>query len=166
MTVTEQLETEPAEAGESAEETAKRGRDFTKVREYHEQLANFINERSGLDAVSPNQVKATLALRTDYGNTDEAKAARAERKAAAEAEKQKYAGMTDDQKKAAKAATRADVQAEKLQKKAQEAIEKAQRLRLEATGSGEDLQTVVESNQAESEPESTGKRRGLGGRFR
>jgi hypothetical protein len=156
--------------GEETAEEKKRGRDFTKVRPYHEQLAEFVNARSGLDAVTPNQIKAILALRTDYGNTDEAKAARAARAAERKAEAEKYAGMTDAQKTAAKASKRAQDQAERLQKKADEAIARAQKLALEASGSGEDLQQVIQSAQngdeTNTETEPAKGRRGLGSRRR
>jgi hypothetical protein len=162
---TEEANEEAAENGE--EDKTPRGRDFTVVRDYHQKLADFINERSGIDPVTPHQVKATLALRTDYGNTDEAKAAREERKRLAEAEKAKYAGMNPEQIKAAKASKRAEEQAERLQKKAQEALARAATLSAQASGSGEDLAAIVAA-QEESVPEETEKpkRRGLGNRNR
>lgn len=135
------------ESNENETEKKKRARDFTKVRSYHEELAAFVNERSGLDPVTPNQVKALLTLKTDYGNTPEAQAAREQRKAEREAEKTKYAGMTEDQIKAAKALDRAEKQAEKLRTRAEETVARARELANQATGSGEDLQAVVESNQ-------------------
>lgn len=165
-------ENETPQDGETAEETAKRGRDFSKVRPYHEQLAAFVNERSGLDPVTANQIKAVLALRTDYGNTDEAKQAREARHAELEAAKLKYAGLTPDQVKAKKAAERAQEQAERMQKKAAEAVAKAQQLAAAASGSGEDLQSVVQASQTQPETqtdsdeseEAPKTRRGLGRR--
>ena len=147
LEATESDEHETPEDGESAEDAAKRGRDFTKVRDYHEQLANFINDRSGLEPVTANQVKAVLALRTDYGNTDEAKQARAERAAQRKAEASKYEGMSEAQKTAAKASNRATLQAQRLQAKADEAVKRAAELAAQASGSGEDLQAVVEAQQ-------------------
>lgn len=139
----------------------KRGRtrDFTKSTEYYDNLAAFVNERSGLDPVSPLQVKATLALRADYANLPEQKEAREKAKAEREAEAKKYEGMTDEQKKAAKAADRAARQAEKLQEKLNATLAKAEQLKAAASGSGEDLQAIVEAEQ--SKPEAPAKKRGL-----
>lgn len=177
MTVTDEttqleaVESDENETSESESESTSRGSDFSKIRPYHEELAAYINANSGLDPVTPNQVKAVLKLRTDYGNTDEAKAAREQRKAERAAEQAKYEGMTDEQKKNAKAANRAQAQADRLAAKAQEAIARAQQLRNAAAGSGEDLQAVVESNQNGSDTESADpdeaeepRRRGLGRR--
>lgn len=168
MTVTaEAVETETEENGADEVEQAeggKRGRkrDFSKSNEHYDSLAGFINThedfvKAGLDAVNPLQVKAVLALKTEFSNTPEVIEARKQRKAELEAENARYAGMTQDQIKAAKAADRAQKQYDKLQKKAQEALEKAESLKAAASGSAEDLQAVVEG-ESEDEPK---RKRGL-----
>lgn len=147
------------------EAKGKRGRtrDFTKSNEHYDQMANFINTHpdwtnADLGSVTPLQIKAILALKIDFANLPEQAIKREERKAAREEEKKQYAGMTDEQIKAAKASARALTQYEKLQAKAQEAKQKAEALKAAASGSAEDLQAVVESEQIEAEPQ---KKRGL-----
>ena len=93
------------------ESSAKRGRerdrDFTKVSQRHEKLAEYINANSGLDPISANVVKAVQLLAADYSHTDEAQAEREAAKAAkAEAEKQ-YAGLSEEDKKELRKAERA-----------------------------------------------------------
>lgn len=158
MTITEEAPVEVTAENEGQHGRSK-DRDFTKFRDYHVELATFINEHSGIDPVTPNQVKAVLTLRTDWSNRPETIAAREARKAEREAEKQKYAGMSDEQIKALKASKRAQDQAERLTAKAQEAMEKARALANAASGSGEDLAAMVEAQQGEEKP-----RRGLGRR--
>lgn len=169
MTVTaEGVETEETGADEVETETkGKRGRtrDFTKSNEHYDSLAAFINSNSdwqnaSLGTVTPLQVKAVLALKTDFANTPEVIAARAERKAALAAENAEYEGLSPDQIKAKKAAVRAQKQYDKLNAKAQEALANAEKLKAAASGSAEDLQAVVESEQSEGEDEPK-KRRGL-----
>lgn len=145
---------------------AKRGRkrDFTKSSEHYDNLTEFVNGHedwtsAGLGTVTPLQVKAILALRTDFNNTPEQVALREQRKAEKQAEEAKYDGLSKEQIKAQKLADRAEKQAEKLQEKAREALEKAQALKAQATGSAEDLQAVVESEQDEADEPK--KRRGL-----
>jgi hypothetical protein len=165
MTVTEdatEVQVNGTETEGTETEESKRNRDFTKVRQYHTDLAEYINANSGLDPISANQVKAMLVLRTDYGNTPEAKAARDARKAARDAEAKKYEGMTDEQKAAAKAANRAQLSATKLQEKANAALTRARELAAAASGSGEDLQAVVQAQQDDATPEEPKGRRGLG----
>lgn len=157
-----------ADEVETENSGGKRGRkrDFTKSSEHYDSLANFVNTHSDwvnaeLGEVTPLQIKAILALKGEFTETPEAKAAREARKAEREAEKAQYAGMTDEQIKAAKAAKRAQDQYEKLQAKAAEAQEKAEKLRAAASGSAEDLQAVVESEQNGSDEDEPKKRRGL-----
>lgn len=165
---TEATEEDGADEVETTE-AKKRGRtrDFTKSNEHYDELAAFINSHpdwvsADLGSISPLQVKAALALKADFAATPEVIAAREARKAEREAEKQKYAGLTDDQIKIAKAADRATVQYEKLQAKAEEARAKAEGLKAQATGSAEDLQAVVESEQGgEAVEEAPAKKRGL-----
>jgi len=170
--MTDTLEAPANAADETETETkGKRGRtrDFTKSSEYYDKLAEFANSNSdwqaaGLGTVTPLQIKAVLALRTDFANLPEQKAARERAKAEREAEAKKYEGMSDEQIKAAKAAARAEKQAAKFKAKADEAIAKAEQLKAAASGSAEDLAAVVASAQenAEStETESEPKRRGL-----
>lgn len=165
----------PVEQGadevETEEAPKKRGRtrDFSKSTEYYDQLAEFVNSnedftKAGIDAVSPLQIKAILALRTDFANLPEQIALREQSKAEREAEKKKYEGMSEDQIKAAKAAARAEKQVAKFQAKAQEALQRAEQLKAAASGSAEDLAAVVASSQSEAETENEGepkKRRGL-----
>lgn len=125
----------------------KRERDFTKFRPAHQELADFVNARSGLDPISPNQVKALLALRTDFNNTPKVKAQREARRIELAATKVQFDGMTDAQIKAEKAARRAEAQAAKLQARVAEAQAKADALRNAQAASGEDLASAVESAQ-------------------
>jgi len=137
--------------------TKKREQDFTKHRDFHEELASFINSHpkyveANLGDLSPGQVKAVLTLRGDYANTPERIALRAEAKAKAAEEAKQYEGLTPEQVKARKAAARVDAQVAKFEAKAKEARERAEKLRNEASASGEDLAAVVASQQ-ESVPE-------------
>lgn len=133
---------------DSATKENKRERDFSKFRPAHQELADYVNAHSGLDPITPNQVKALLALRVDFNNLPEQIAKRAERKAEREAEKSKYAGMSPEQVKAAKAADRAEKQAAKLEARVAEAKAKAEALRSSVAASGEDLAAAVEAAQA------------------
>ena len=164
-----ELEVTPDVEETENEPKRKRGRvrDFTKSSEHYDALAEYINANSGLDPISPLQVKAALALKTDFSNLPEQKEARDQRKAEREAEARKYEGMSEDQIKAAKAAKRVQTQAEKLAQRAKEALEKAQKLQNAAAGSGEDLAAFVESQNAkaaEAESAEPKKRRGIGRR--
>lgn len=162
--VTDGLETENV-SGESSEEKRKRERDFSKVRKLHEDLSNFINANSGLEPVTPNQVKAVLYLRADFNQSPEQEAKRTQRKAAREAQNAKYEGMSEDQKKAHKAAERKREQAERLNRRAEEAKAEAEKLLDSANASGEDLAAVVNAAQGSVPEASTGKR-GLGSKRR
>lgn len=150
---------------EGTDEAKKRERDFTKFRPSHQELADYVNQHSGLDPVTPNQVKAILSLRIDFNNMPEQIEKRNERKTAREAEKAKYAGMSAEQIKAQRAADRAEKQAAKLEARVAEAKAKAEALRSSANASGEDLIAAVEAAQAtDSDTEMTagdnsGKRR-------
>lgn len=146
--------------------TKKRERDFTKFRPAHQQLADYVNQHSGLEPITPNQVKALLALRIDFNNLPEQVEMRKVRKAEREAEKQKYAGMSAEQVKAQRAADRAEKQAAKLEARVAEARAKAEALRSSTTMDGSDLIAAVEAAQQtdptpvmEPETEHTGKRR-------
>jgi hypothetical protein len=127
-------------------------RDFTKYNKGHEELAAFVNANSGLDAVTPNQVKAILLLRTDFNDTPEQQAKREEAKKRREAEAEKYKGMTKEEIAAEKAAQRAEKQAQKLQARVAEALAKAQRIREGKDATGEDLAAEVEAAQNGSAP--------------
>lgn len=162
--------TEDATVEASAEPTTtdekKRERDFSKFRPAHQELADFVNANSGLDPISPNQVKALLALRIDFNKLPEQIAKRVERKAEREAEKSKYAGLTPEQVKAQRAADRAERQAAKLEARVAEAKAKAEALRSSVTASGEDLAAAVEAAQSEPEPTETGESKRRIGRRR
>lgn len=124
---------------------ATKSRDFTKFRPAHQELADYVNANSGLDPVTPNQVKAILALRSDFANSPEQKAAREERKAKLAAEKERFAGLTAEEIKAERAARRAEAQAAKLQARVAEALAKAQALREGKDATGEDIAAAVEA---------------------
>lgn len=113
---------------ETEETTANRApdRDFTTVNELHVEIANYVNARSNLPPVTPHQVKAVLALRTDHMRSPERVAARQAAQAARDqaqqeraAQEAKYAGLTDEQKAAVKKAERAAAAAEKARAAAQ-----------------------------------------------
>jgi hypothetical protein len=156
--------TEATVPSEQTTEGKKRERDFTKFRPSHQELAEFVNANSGLDPITPNQVKALLALRIDFNNLPEQVAKRDERKTDREAAKTKYAGMNADQIKAAKAAERAERQATKLEARVVEAKAKAEALRSSVTASGEDLAAAVEAAQADSDADESGEKRRIGRR--
>src|SRR4051812_24625421 len=85
---------EPTSESGEKRKGRKRDLDFTKVRENHQELADYVNAHSGLDPISANQVKALLTLRSDFTDTPEQKA---KREAAAQARKEaakKYEGLT------------------------------------------------------------------------
>lgn len=154
---------------ETTDESGKRKRehDFSKFRDFHQEVADYVNAHSGLDPLTPNQIKAVLLLRTDFANTPEQVAAREERKAQVAKEKAEFEGLTEDQKKAKKAVKKAQEQADRFAKKAQEAMERANKLRTESEGSGADLAAAVEAQQNGTDPEAEPeKRRGLGRRNR
>ena len=149
---------------ENTTEAKKRERDFTKFRPSHQELADYVNMHSGLAPITPNQVKALLALRVDFNNLPEQIAKRDERKQQREAEKSKYAGMSPEQVKAQRAADRAEKQAAKLEARVAEAKAKAEALRSSVTASGEDLAAAVEAAQSPMpetmEDSMTGKNQG------
>lgn len=147
---------EVAPEGETEEQKRTRERDFSKFTEKHKELADFVNadedvRKAELGPVTPNQVKAILALRTDWGNSPEQAAERAQRKAEREAEKAQYEGLDADQIKLVKQAKKAEADAEKMEKRIAEAREKAAQFRAAAAGSGEDLAAVVKAQEAETE---------------
>lgn len=151
---------------EATSDTAKRGRDFTKFRPLHQELADYVNANSGLDPISPNQVKALLALRIDFSKLAEQVAKREERKSERQAAKSRYDGLNPEQIKAAKAAERAERQAAKLEARVAEAKAKAEALRSSATASGEDIVAAVEAAQAgdAGEADEAGSKRRIGRR--
>ena len=149
----ETTEDQSTESGTESGEGA--ARDFSKFRENHKELADFINSHpefvaSELAALEPGQVKAVLALRADFNKLPEQVAKRAERKKELEAEKAKFAGLSPEQIKATKAADRAAKQAEKMREKAEEAMRRAEELKAAASGSAADLAAAVEAQTAET----------------
>ena len=156
-TTGEENENETEEGGERGR---KKDRDFTKFRDSHRELADYVNANSGLPAVSPNQIKAILALRSDFNNTPEQVAKREEAKQRREAEAKKYEGMSDEQIKAAKAADLVEKQVAKMEARIQEAKAKAAALREGKEASGTDLAAQVEAQQNGAKTsEDSGKRR-------
>ena len=161
---TEVVET-PETSGEESEGSGdgrgrKKDRDFEKFSELHQEIADYVNANSGLAAVTPNQVKAVLILKTDFNNLPENAEKRAKRKAEIAEQKKQFEGMSDAQIKATKAAARADAQAAKMEARVQEAREKAAKLRAAAEAGGDDLAALVESQQAEAS--EAPKKRGIG----
>jgi hypothetical protein len=153
--MTDTLEHTDVEGEESESESGgKRGRtadrDFTKHNDSHQELADFVNAHSGLDAVTPFQVKAIQLLATDFRNSPEAIEARKVRKAARDAEKKEFEGLDDDDVKAIKAARRAEENAAKLREKANAALERAKAVQTASDASGEDLAAVVNGAQDEA----------------
>lgn len=154
--------TQAPESTESAEDSNKRERDFTKFRPSHEELAKFINEHpewkaAELGDVSPNVVKAVLALKTDFNDTPEKRAEREARKRELEEEKKLFEGMTAEQIAQEKAARKAEKQAEKLEAKIREAREKAEAIRSGKVATGADLAAAVEAQQAEGGKRTLGR---------
>src|SRR6516164_412350 len=82
-------------------------RDFTKFNKMHQEIADYVNANSGLDALTPNQVKAVLLLRADFANSDDQKQIRETRKQEREAEAKQYEGLDPEDVKVLKAAKRA-----------------------------------------------------------
>ncbi|ACI12484.1 gp68 [Mycobacterium phage Konstantine] len=157
--------TEETTVDADGNETGDKARDFTRFRENHKELADFINSHpefvaSGLAALEPGQIKAVLALRADFNKLPEQVAKREERKREIEAEKAKFAGLSPEQIKAMKAADRAEKQAQKMREKAEEAMRRAEELKAAASGSAADLAAAVEAKtngsapEAEAEPEA------------
>lgn len=133
-----------------------KSRDFTKFTKTHEELAAYINGnedflKAELGEVSPGLVKAVFALRTDFNNTPERKAAAAERKRKREEEKQKYAGLTAEEIKAIKAYDKAQEQQAKLKARVDEALAKAAALRESKDASGADVAAAVNADQGKAD---------------
>ena len=148
--------------GETDEQKKARERDFSKFTEKHQELADFVNadsdfQKAELTNVTANQVKAILALRTDWGNSPEQAEARAARKAAKEEEAKQYEGLNPEQIKLLKQAKTAEAQEAKLQKRIDEAKDKAAKFRAAANGSGEDLAAIVAEQEAAAEKPKRGR---------
>lgn len=155
---TEVDETEGQTEQEKADGRKERERDFSKHTVAHQELADFVNAdekfvEAGIAPVNANQVKAILALRTDFNDTPEKIAERAARKAEREELEKKFAGLTKEEIVAEKAAARAETQAAKLQKRVEEALAKAAALREGKDASGADLAAEIEASQNGSVPE-------------
>lgn len=150
---------------EGADES--KSRDFTKFTEKHQELADYINAnadfvKAELDAVTPGQVKAILALRAEFSNTPEVKAAREARKIQLAEEKKLYAGLTAEEIKAEKAAKRAEAQAAKLQARVEAALAKAQAIREGKDASGADVAAAVDAAVGDSAADDSGEKRRIG----
>lgn len=153
---------ESADTPEKGKPGRKQDRDFTKYRETHEELANYINANSGIDPLTPGQVKAVMILRGEFNNLPDQVARRAARKEELAAEKAKYEGMDPEQVKAEKAADRAEKQAEKLQARVEEARARAAAIRESGSATGADLMAQVEAEQSTPEAEAEKPKRRLG----
>lgn len=163
MTAVIEHDTNTKATGTDEQGEKKRGRkagaprDFTKAAELHRELAAYINTNpqyieAGLAEVSPEQVRAVLLLRADYGNTPEAAEQREARKVIREAEKAKYDGMTAEQIKGEKAAVRAEKQAAKLEARIAEIKAKAEALRNGTEATGADLVAADTDEPVEEKP--------------
>lgn len=151
------------ESDDSTQTDGRKSRDFSKFTEKHQELADYINSHpdvvsAGIPAITPNQVKAAFALRGEFNDTPEVKAAREERRKQREEEKKQFAGMTPEEIKAEKAAKRAEAQAAKLEARVKEALAKAQAIREGKDASGEDVAAAVEAKQDDSK-RKIGRRR-------
>ena len=151
--VIEEADNEQEPIVEAAGTKKKRARDFTKFTEMHQELANYVNQNSGIDAITPQQVKALLTLRIDFMKLPEQIARREQRKLERKAEKTKYDGMSPEQIKGAKAAERAEKHAAKLEARVAAARAKVEELRLAATATGSDLAAAVEAAQQQTTQE-------------
>lgn len=162
---TEEMEDEQEPIVEAQSKRKRRERDFTKFNDLHQGLADYVNEHSGLDPITPNQVKALLTLRVDFAKLPAQIEQRNLRKAQRQAQKTKYDGMTPEQIKSAKAAERAERHAERLEARVAAAKAKVEELRQAATASGSDLAAAVEAAQHQAvEEENTSSKRRLGRR--
>lgn len=160
--MTDTLEATEVEGEESESTGGRRGRtadrDFTKHNDQHQELADYVNANSGLDAVTPFQVKAIQLLSTDFRNSPEAVAAREARKKEREAEKKEFEGLDDEDVKAIKAARRAEANAAALKEKADAALARAKAIKKSNDASGEDLAAVVNGAQEETSKRRPGRR--------
>jgi hypothetical protein len=152
-----EVEAEETVTVDSAKRGRKSDRDFTKVVQRHQDLADFINaseayQASGLPPITANVVKAVQLLAEDFRNTPEQEAARKAREAERKQEEAEYAGLSADEKKELKAANRKAKQLAEVQERRQALLDKAKAIREAAEASGEDLSAV------ESESEDSGKR--------
>lgn len=152
---TESPNAESTDAATSAAEAkAAKDRDFTKVAQLHIELATYVNAHSGLDPISPNQVKALLYLRPEFNASPERAAERAERARRKAENDAKYAGLTAEQKKKVQAAERVKAQADRMAAKYAEAQAEADALMAAAKNSG--VAAEVQAAQAAvAEPEPT-----------
>jgi len=99
-------------------------RDFGSFTDMHQELAAYVNKNSGLSPVTANQVKAVLALNTDFKSTPERKAALEAQKEKREAAKARFANMSEDQVKAIKKLERLESAAAKAKAEAQKLFNK------------------------------------------
>ena len=136
-------------------ETTRKGRtadrNFQTFNKMHQEVADYVNAHSGLDAVSPQQVKAVLLLRADFANSEDQKQIRETRKQEREAEAKQYEGLDPEDVKVLKAAKRAKENADKMEARAAEALARAAELRSANEASGEDLAAAVGNAQGEGE---------------
>jgi hypothetical protein len=144
-------------------ETTRKGRtadrNFQTFNKMHQEVADYVNAHSGLDAVSPQQVKAVLLLRADFANSDEQKQLREAHKAEREAEKKVFEGLDPEDVKAIKAANRAKASLALAEARAAEALARAAELRTANEASGEDLAAAVGDAQGEAQSEGGERRR-------
>jgi len=165
--VAAEVESTDEDAPQAATRGRKRDLDFTKVRDSHQELADYVNANSGIDPVSANQVKAILTLKQDWAATPEQEAKREAAKEAREEAAKKYEGLSADQIKIEKAAEKAEKQAAKLRERVEEALARAKAIREGTEASGEDVAAAVQADQngatpefSEAESEGTGRKIG------
>lgn len=149
--VSVEVETPTEETPESKKKGRKRDLDFNTAKEHHQELADYVNQHSGLDPVTGNQVKAILTLKQDWSATPEQEAKRASAKAAREAAAEKYKGLTPEQITQEKAAEKAEKQAAKLRQRVEDALARAKAIREGKSATGEDIATAVEADQSQDQ---------------
>lgn len=167
MTSTIDASPEATEETTTVEESKKRGRnadrDFTKVAERHQALADFINasdayQASGLPPITANVVKAVQLLTEDFRNQPEQVEARKLRETQRKEAEKQYAGLSKEDAKDLRAAERKVKSLEKAAALRDELLQKAQQIREAAEASGADIASAVEA-ESDSEPEK--QRRGI-----
>ena len=156
---------------ESTVTESKRGRnpdrDFSKFAQRHQDLADFINARSGLAPISPNIVKAVQLLSDDFRNTPEQVAARKDREEKRKAEDAEFAGLSPEEKKELRAANRRKKALEEVEERRKELLEKAKRIRESSDANGADVADAVNTAaEANAEDPDEGARRRPGARTR
>lgn len=104
---------------------------WNETSEDHEAFAKYIKEVTGLD-ITPSMVKAVSFLRREWYHSDEAVAAREQRKQDREELKARYAYETPEQREARLAAARTQARHARAVDKANKLADEIKKLRVEA----------------------------------